>query len=404
MEPGNPEVGGLRMARLVAALERDFSTDFALLYARQERVEPSGLTSGTFAASEPGIISMVTGAKSPDVRLRLECWDSRPDWVGDEWEDCDELPWASVAEGGRLSVHGFDPPTGEGLPVERLAAARVQVFASGRHQYSPCDVVGSAPERWLVRIWPDAGPTNALAGPPRRIAGPVPYSRLRSPWEAAVYGWRLSGWSSVLSCLRAFGAIENAVRQVGRPFEREDLVPFLGPFDWTSPVNLGMPMTVEARALSPGPYVLLDTLARVTGLPEVATFADAFTCLLRLGLLARCDTPSGERLVPNPAPEPVAPLLTLSSAVLRERSVRLAPHIDVSYLDGDLATLARWSPNGLVTTPRAIAVRLSLPSEDLVEALRLRALVRPGALDVDPLEIGPDTTITLREAPRAQAL
>jgi len=389
------------MARLVSEVERDLFTDFALLSARQDGVNPSGLAVGTFAASEPGILSMVTGSKYSDMRVRLERWDSRPDWVGDDWEDCDELPWAPVPGGGRLSVQGFDPPTGEGLLVEDIGTARVQVFASGRHQYSPGDLEGSAPERWLVRLWPEPGPPDALAGPPRRIAGPLPYSIEPSPWEAAVHGWRVSGWSSELFTLRAFSEIENAVRRVGHPFERDDLVPLLRQFDWTSPVNASVPMAPEGRRVNPGPYELCEKLATATGLPEVATFADAFTCLLRLGLLARCDTPSGERLVPNPAPDPVFPVLELSDAVLRVRNVRLAPHIDVSYLEGDLYTLTCWSPSGLVTTPRTIAVRLSVPAKDVVDALRVRALSRPGALDVEPHEIGPDTTITLRAAPWA---
>lgn len=385
------------MARLVAGLERDLSTDFALLSARQERVDPWGLMT-TFAATVPGEIALSAGAKNADTRVRLERWDGRPDWVGDEWEDCDELPWAPVPGGGRLSVQGFDPPTGEGLLVEDMGTARVQVFASGRHQYSPGDIEGTAPERWLIRLWPEPAPTDALAGPPRRVAGPLPYFYQRSPWQAAVHGWRVSGWSSRLSSLHAFGAIENAVSLVGRPFERDDLVPFPGSFGWTSPVNGSVPMTPETRAVYPGPFELLERLATASGLPEVATFADAFTCLLRLGLIARCDTPSGERLVPNPAPDPVSPVLELPDAVRRVRHVRLAPHIDVGYLEGDLETLVRWSPSGLVTTARSIAVRLSVPTEDVVDALRIRALSRPGALDVDPHGIGPDTTVTLRAA------
>lgn len=388
------------MARLVAALERDLTTDFALLFVQQEGIAPEAAT-WTFAASEPGTLAMITGMKYSDLRVRVERWDSRPDWVGDDWEDCDELPWAPVPGGGRLSVSGFDAPTGKGLLIEDIGPARVQVFASGRHQYSNTseDLAHYEPERWLLRLWPEPGPPEPLAGPPRRIAGPLPFFVERSPWEAAVHGWQVAGWPSELSQLSAFREIENAVHRVGRPFERDDLTPLLRRgVDWTSPVNGSVPMTVEGRRRDPGPYELLEQLATITGLPEVATFADAFTCLLRLGLLARCETPSGARLVPNPAPEPISPVLVLSDAAARLRDVRLVPHVDLRYLEGDMSTLACWSQGGRVTTPRTIAVRLSVPVADVVDVFRGRALNWPDAFDLDPREIGPDTAITLGAA------
>lgn len=354
------------MARLVAELERDLFTDFALLSARQDGVNPSGLTVGTFAASEPGILSMVTGTKYSDMRVRLERWDSRPDWVGDDWEDCDELPWAPLPGGGRLSVQGFDPPTGEGLLVEDIGTARVQVFASGRHQYSPGDLEGSAPERWLVRLWPEPGPPDALAGPPRRIAGPLPYSIEPSPWEAAVHG-------SFPSCDSSTGPHRSTPRCRWHPRVERCIRGLM-----SSARNWPRPLACQRSRRSRTPSRACCGWGSLPGAtrPRVSGWYPT----PRQTRSPRCSS----------SPTPSCACETYAS-----------PHIDVSYLEGDLYTLTCWSPSGLVTTPRTIAVRLSVPAKDVVDALRVRALSRPGALDVEPHEIGPDTTVTLRAAPWA---
>lgn len=386
------------MAHLVSELECELVTDFSILNVQQRGLGPTGLLVGTFAASEPGTLSLAPGDRNADLRVRVERWDARPEEVRDDWEDRDELPWAPVPRGGRLVVSGFDPPTGDGLVIDDLGPARVEVLARGRYQYAGRAYEQYEPERWLIRFWPTAGPLDALQGPPRHLAAPLPRLGEPSPWEAAVHGWRVAGWSPRLSVLAAFYHLEAAVHLVGRPFECDDLSPFLAArqLGWTSPVNGAVPMTAEARTINPGPFTLLDALD-AAGMPGVSTFADAFTCLVRLGLLARSDTPSGERWVPNPAPEPVPPVLELSDAVRREREVRAHPHVDLRYLDGDLHTLACWPPRGPVTA-RTVAVRLAAPVEHVVDAIRVRALTRSWAVDVDPREIGADTEITLRAA------
>ncbi|WP_149204614.1 hypothetical protein [Actinotalea subterranea] len=383
------------MAHLVGELERELVTDFAILSVQQAGLEAFGIPVGTFAASEPGALSAAPGDRNADLRVRVERWDSRPGDVADDWQDCDELPWAPVSGGGLLTVSGFDPPTGGDLAIEDIGPARVQVLARGRHQYAGRAVEHFEPEQWLFRFWPDTDRRDMLAGPPRRLAGPLPSLAERNPWVAAVHGWRVAGWSPRLSVLAAFREIETAVRLLGHPFERDDLTAFLRvrQLDWTSPVNGSVPMTSDDRTINPGPFDLLDALG-AAGMPQVATFADAFTCLVRLGLLARCDTPSGERWVPNPTPGPVPPVLELSERALREREVRAVPHVDLRYLDADLRTLVCWPP-AYPVTPLAVAVRWSVPVEHVVDAFRVGALVGAWAAGVDPREIGADTPVTL---------
>ncbi|MGZ6803706.1 MAG: hypothetical protein ACXVFU_11725 [Nocardioidaceae bacterium] len=136
---------------LVQNTESILETDFNLLFAAQ-RVEWDP-PDATFAASAPGFIAMKAGARFARLRVRLERWDERPPPPGDEWEDIDELPWASIPGGGPVVVNGFDPPEdGDGLVVEDLARARVEVLATGRHRYDDDEAPDHLPrEEWLLR-------------------------------------------------------------------------------------------------------------------------------------------------------------------------------------------------------------------------------------------------------------
>ena len=397
------------MAHLVGAIERYLETDFALLSAEQDAAVGSGLLTFTFAASMPGAIAMQAGDKYANLNVRVERWDSRPEWVGDDWEDCDELPWAPVPGGGLLSLRGFDDaPLPEALAVDDMGPSRVQVLARGRYRYGRGEEGGLGPEAlepedWLIRLWPEPGPSNPLAGPPRRLAGTVWLDLRPSPWQAALHGWELSGWHRTLQRLHAFEKIRWAVARVDHPFERHELEPLLDPFDWTSPLTAPYPIYAE-HPLQPDQIELVARLVAATGLAAVETYGDAFECLPRLGLLAECATPAGVRFVPNPAPGPVSPVHDSRDEDRLKRKVRLWPHLNVTYLGPDIDTLLEWSSDGLATTPRRVAIRLSVPPQYVIDALRELAVVRPGAVDVDPCKIYADTAVTLRKAPRGSVV
>ncbi len=370
------------MARLIGVLEESLSTDFALLAVGQSGAAGDGPSTTTYAASGPGAIVMVCGTKYAELEVRVERWDAEPQVPGHGWEDCDELPFEPVSDGGPLQVWAFDPPGDEaGLSVEGLGRARVQVLAAGRHRYGYSDSAeGLPPERWLVRIWPDGEHRDAMSGSPRRIAGPLPHTNRRTAWIEAHHGWRRTGWSSYLLGIQACQIIERALVIAGGPCDPDDLVTNFGPwgvqreragaYTWDSPV-LGHGWAIPAEVVRPDALVKLRAMAAATGMPSIDTFRDALEFLERLGLIGRQHGVNGGHLVLNPAPRPVWEVLELSPA--SERGLRTQGlWSDYQYLENDLEHLLRWAPNQrLVTTPERIAVRLSVGVDDILGGLQL---------------------------------
>lgn len=395
------------MARLVAAYERALDTDFALLSAAQEDTVGEAETQ-TYAASAPGIVVAICGGKFATLDVRLERWDGAPDPAGDEWEDADVLPFAALPDRGPLRVAGFDPPEDDdGLPVDGLGRARVEVLAAGRHQYAHWDDTDLPAERWLLRFWPDDAEPDPLAGLPRRVAGPYPFEVRCDGWTAAWQAWEHTGWMTLLLGIEAFGAITRALRAQGRPARPDDLVPRLGPYgmqldragpySWDSDV-FGHGWATHPTAMRPDLGDTLAALAAAAGLAAVETFADALECLVRLGLVARVDGPEPGLLVPNPVPRPAWDVVTQargSGGLLRQ-----AVRYEFGTYGMDLDHLLRWAPGGvLTTTPRRVAVRLALRAEDVVGAVRY--VVAHGTAEATPDADGidADTTVTLRRRP-----
>jgi hypothetical protein len=273
----------------------------------------------------------------------------------------------------------------------------MQVLAAGRYRYRyGDDGVDDLPaETWLVRLWPDHDERDAMSGPARRLPGPLPFAHPNSAWFSAVNGWRTQGWSHYFLGVEAFRNLEVALLLSGRPVVADELMSRLArmfpqdALDWTSPV-LGR--------MANAPVGLLDrqeslaALAAAADLPALVTYADALACLLRLGLLARCQ--SGE-LVPNPVPTPAWTALRLSDArVLELRMQALAS--EYSHLEPDLEHVVRWAPDdGLVTTPERIAVRLALPTDDVIATIRLLVLRGTCTVSPDLEQVGAMTVVRL---------
>ena len=366
------------MADLTAAAEWTVETDFALLSATQEEAfDDNGLL--VFAGSSPGAVNLYCGAKHATARARVERWDARPPEPGPDWEDMDELPWSTVQGAGVLRVGGFDgaDPEGPALDVAGLERGRVQVLAAGR--YDGDHDTQPEPERWLLRLWPVEEPADVLAGPPRRLAGPP---RLAPgpmpPWYAALSAWSLGGWNSVTES-GAFREILLAFRRAGRPTGLADAEAAFGS---------------QPPASRPERAEMLRLLGAAAGLPEVATFADALEVMERLRLVART---SDGLLLPNPTPPAVWDVLDLPEEW--ERGIRTSVLRDQHmYLEGDVLRLVAWGP--LTATPRRIAVRLALRTDDVLAALRLVA--HTGIVTVEPAvdEADADTVLTVTSARR----
>jgi hypothetical protein len=329
------------MAVLLSAVEAAFDTDFAIASAAQDGVVPSEVVM-TYAASMPGLVSLVCGWKYAPVRVRAERWDGRPPPAGPEWEDADELPFAAVPDGGPLRLAGFDPPEPDapGLDVTGLSPARVEVLAAGRHRYDYGDLLPDdpaiEPERWLLRLWPADGPPDPLAGPPRRIAGALPHDYRRSAWYAALHAWDQAGWGPVMR--GELGKVHQALLVAGRPRPADGLD------------------------------------------------GDAVATLERHGLLVR----AGGLLYPNPVP----PLAWETVDDPPERALRTsALRADHAPYEADLLYLVWWAGGSVTVTPRRLAVRLALRADGVVGALRLLAL--SGKARVAPEEFDADVTVTV---------
>jgi hypothetical protein len=387
---------------LVDAAETEIGTDFALLQAEQGGAEY--LNAGSFARSAPGVVKLTCGNKYSHVRIRAERWDERPP-LTDEWEDLDDLPFESIPSAGNLMLSGFDP--GEvGLDLGDLGRGRVQVLARGRHRYryntEPLED-GMPPEEWLLRLYPSEEPIDPLKGGPRRIAGDEPLSiSSRSPWRAAVRGFRSSGWAHALSGSHAFYIAELALLVATAPLTREELA--AGMARWMPPWQVGGPGS-ESIEIPPRPSSRgdVDALGMRSGHGEITSIGDAIDALMAIGLLLVEDREDVRLLIPNPCPIPAwehggatgADLMWMRSRSLREEYDEIA---------NDIASAVSWlSTGGLVATPRAMAIRWSTTPETVVGGLRVLGgegrvrSDRPLGFDVE-LEF--DQPLTLWRGPR----
>ena len=175
---------------------------------------------------------MCTGWKYSAVEITLERWDARPPEPDEIWEDQDELPWQSVRDGGPAVAWGFDPPdTASGLSLDGLDRARVQVLARGRYRYASSwpDADASDPEHWLLRWWPDPEHRDALAGAPRRLAGPAASDVRRTPWESAAMGWSKTGWTGRMTGIEGFRVLLQGVAGAGGPVTVAELAARVAP-------------------------------------------------------------------------------------------------------------------------------------------------------------------------------
>lgn len=385
------------MPQSTDAVEAEFTTDFAILTAVQEGVAPD--PGASFAGSTPGTISLGAGNKYSRIRIRAERWDSRPP-LTDEWEDMDDIPFEEVPSAGKLIMSGFDPGK-VGLDVSGLGRGRVQVLARGRHRYH----YGSHnfdetqdPEEWLLRLYPQPGPIDPMAGGPRRIAGGGGLSRSTgSPWHSAVMGFRTSGWTDVLVSSHGFYLANLALLTVEGPLTRRDLAAQMA--RRMPPWELGGPDS-ESLEVPPRPSLHgeLDPLARLSGVTQIDTIGAAIDALVSIGLLL-VEHRNGERLlVPNPAPEPSWERFDMTGdALVMARSRSLEPEHHGTA--GDISYAASWrGDDGLTTTPRVMAIRWCTTVDDVVGALRL--LGGTGRVRADPplgfdSEIDHDEPITL---------
>ncbi|TQL01094.1 hypothetical protein [Cellulomonas sp. SLBN-39] len=382
------------MARLTGELDRVLGTDFGLLTVHQNPAF-GDVDSNAYASSAPGIVDVVCGGRNPTIHARLEVWDDRPPEPASLWEDCDVLPWRSLPGAGPAYVAGFDPPDGEGLDVDDLVDARVQVLAHGRHQ--PDEGPDATVERYLFRFWPEPMP-DPLDGPPRRIAGRRPAERERTPWSGAVHGWHLAGWGVALSCIPAFDDLLRRVELHGEPFSEDTLGDGLvQPTQATAAdpwerAALGEPpgRTVPA----PQSETRLVAVARAARMPEIVTYRHALEALVRLGLLGQVETAQGPRMVPNPSPRRAADVLPVPEADRHRYAT--APFLDHTVLAHELRALAAWSPGGaLRTTVGRVAVRLSVPASDVVGALRYTAADTPSCAELPDGELTAASTFSL---------
>lgn len=386
------------MAQLMATVEHRLDTDFAMLSVEQESVAGDGPDCLSFAASAPGVVSMVCGTKYARIVVRLERWDSEPACADARWEDQDELPFAVIDDDPQVSVSGFEPSDGDPLPVEGLSRARVRVHARGRHRYSHGDDVdldALPPEEWLIQFWPDPHGHDALEGPPRRIAGPLRFETRPSAWQAALGGWRTNGWTRTLGGIVAFDAVQRALSGAGRPVAVADLQerwqrtgrPSLS---LDGPVDGGLRRLLQdAQAQAQ----LLAGLAAAATLSEISTVADLLIALERVGLLGRIGQ---DRLVPNPSPPACWDVLAMSPADAHSIRVGLAWDQERSMQD-DLLHLLRWAPGGRLSAPPVrMAVRLARPVSEVLGALEALRLLGKVTVDTPLDDLDPHESVTIR--------
>lgn len=361
------------MPALLHAVQTEFTTDFAIVTAAQEGVEPAVEVS--FAGSGPGFVRMEAGSKNSHVSIRAERWDQRPPLV-DGWEDVDDLPFEQDPSAGALMLNGFDPGT-VGLDLGGFGGGRVRVSARGRHRYSygsDVDTDGLPPEEWLLQLYPLDGPVDPMVGGPRRIAGAGGLARRgRTRWQEAVRALDTSGWSSVLTGSPGFSILRQALWSTSAPVTRLELAMRMarGLPPWT----MGGP-DAESMAIPPRPSFGAgdgeeDALAGLSGRPRVSTIGEAIDAVLSIGLLLIEQRGGEALLIPNPAPQPTWERGALSGPALVVARSR-ALEDDHGRIADTIGFAVRWcGEEGLTATPRAMALRWCTTVDDVVGGLRL---------------------------------
>jgi hypothetical protein len=386
------------VSKLIDAVETEIDTDFAILTVCQDGADPG--IEASFVASWPGAIRLEAGNKYSHITVRVERWDGRPT-AADEWEDLDDVPFEEMTTAGRLVLSGFD--TGEaGLEIAGFGRGRAQVFARGRHRYnygSHPDFATLPREEWLVRLYPTTGPHDPMAGGPRRIAGGGGlFHQPTSPWQAAVLGFRSTGWADSLVSSHAFYLANLALHNSGGPLTREELASRM--VRGMPPWELGGP-GAGSIPIPPRPSLRgeLDPLATLTGRTEIATVSDAIDALVDLGLLL-VEVRDGSRLlVANSSPQPTWERRELAEDQLiwtRTRALE-NEHRRVAV---DILRAASWrGETGLTATVRTMALRWCTSVHDVLGGVRLLSgsgqIISDRELGFDA-EIEPDEPFTVR--------
>ncbi len=385
------------MPALIDAVETEFTTDFKIVLAAQERVVPA--LEAEFAESGPGFLMLTAGSKQSRIRLRAERWDDRPPST-DDWEEMDDLPFETVPTAGRLIVQGFDP-SGVGLDLGDLGRGRARVLARGRHRYyygANLDPFAMPPEEWLLQLYPADGPVDPMSGGPRRlvIAGD-PSRTARSPWHAAVRGFKTSGWADALGSSHGYSLAETALAAAKASVTRLELassmVRYMAPWETGGPEAESAPVPPHPRIRDEG-----DALARISGRAEIATIGDVIDALVSIGLLIGEVRDGRQLLIPNPAPQPVWERWGVVGEQLDSARVRALTY-EHRGIANSIESAVRWcGQEGLNTTPRAMAIRWCTTIEDVTGGLRLlRGSGRVASnrdLGFDS-ELGADESLTL---------
>jgi hypothetical protein len=249
---------------------------------------------------------------------------------------------------------------------------RGEILARGRHCYTDNEELGQ-PVWWLVRLWPDPQHLDAMAGPPRRIAGDDLWvdALQRARW-AWLDTWASAGWPRLFGINPAYQAITGSLRHpTGRARTRDELAEFWATGDQRLEPAQRRSWQAEAMGTLGGlPYMeveqraALDLIAQASGRPPVSTFEDVLEAFISIGLLLPVGGSDGP-LEPNPAPPGVADFDPSWEPSLTERfrsGVRI---------EEELQHLVRWAPDQVLSTrPVDIATRLSVSPRLVVEALR----------------------------------
>jgi hypothetical protein len=360
------------MAELLDATETDFDTDFAILNAAQDGVD--GARAGTFAGSAVGAVSAHCGAKYALVHVRAERWSSRPD-AGGNWEDIDELPFTASEGAGPLHIWGFDPPDDDhGLDLNGFTTGRVLVRARGRHRYEYSDDEVDLPaEEWLLQFFPEPGPTDPLAGSPRRLVAYSPFSAWEAPsgWRAAIHSWVQSGWDSHLQSSPGYQAIRFGIGTAMQPVSARDLANLYARSpNYRSPTSVPFPadpLEIAVRQQRD------DPLAGMHG-SAVVDLGAAIDALRELQLLLEVRRAGKTLLVPNPAPAFVWDVASLSEKEVQglQRQIRHREFVETAE---DITSAVEWAGDaGLKTTVQEMGIRWSKSSADIRGGLALVAL------------------------------
>src|SRR5213076_2689900 len=80
---------------------------------------------------------------------------------------------------------------------------------------------------WLFQLWPDDSGLDAMAGPPRRIAGALPFAFRPTSWSAGLRELQERGWSFPGE---AFREILQSIAAAGAPFLPDELPATWGPW------------------------------------------------------------------------------------------------------------------------------------------------------------------------------